>query len=108
MINTFLAYWTHNLDPFFIRFPKNGFIEGIRWYGVAYLLSFVSAFYVLKRLFSQKIIRLNEVAQQNFLFALFCGILLGGRLGYAIFYAFDYYAQNPAELLQIWYICECS
>lgn len=102
MISTFLAYWTHNLDPFIVRFPQNWFIEGIRWYGVAYLLSFVLAFCMLKHLFSQKIIRLNEASQQNFLFALFCGILLGGRLGYAIFYAFDHYAQNPAELLQIW------
>lgn len=102
MTNVFLAYWTHNLDPFFIKFPEGWAVDGIRWYGVAYLLSFVFAFYILKHLFAQKIICLNEAAQQNFIFALFCGILLGGRLGYALFYASDYYAQNPMELLQIW------
>lgn len=102
MIDIFFAYWTHSLDPFCVRFPEGWFIEGIRWYGVAYLLSFVFAFYILKHFFSQKIMRLNEAAQQNFLFAIFCGILVGGRLGYAVFYAFDYYVQNPIELLQIW------
>ena len=102
MIDSFFGYWTHSLDPFVIRFPRDWFIDGIRWYGVAYLLSFVLAFFFLKHLFSKKIIRLNDAAQQDYLFALFCGILLGGRLGYAIFYALDYYVQNPMELLQIW------
>ena len=102
MTDICLAYWTHNLDPFLIRFPEGWGVDGIRWYGVAYFLSFVFAFFILKRLFSKKVICLNEVEQQNFLFAIFCGILLGGRLGYAIFYAFDHYMQNPMELLQIW------
>lgn len=102
MIDLFLAYWTHDLDPFFIKFTEGWFIAGIRWYGVAYLMSFLFALCILRHLSSQKIIRFNETDRQNFIFALFCGILLGGRLGYAIFYALDYYVQNPVELLQIW------
>ena len=94
--------WVHNLDPFFVKFPDGWFIEGIRWYGVAYLLSFLLAVFFLKHLFTKKVIRLDESAQQRFIFALFCGVLLGGRLGYAFFYAFNYYTQNPVEILQIW------
>ena len=38
------SYWVHDLSPFFIRFPDNPLgLDGIRYYGLAYLLGFLAA-----------------------------------------------------------------
>ncbi len=102
MIKFMLAYWVHTLDPFVIRFPESWCIAGIRWYGVAYLLSFILAGFFLNFLFKKEKIRLSPVLQQNFLFALFLGILLGGRLGYVFLYDPHFYFNHPAKIFCIW------
>ena len=66
-----LAYWVHTLDPFVIKFPESWGIAGIRWYGVAYLLSFILAGVILSIFYRKKKINLTSNLQQNFLFALF-------------------------------------
>jgi len=79
-----LAYYVHHLNPFLIRFYDQ---FGIRWYGVAYLCGFIAAFYLLKWLARKGYGSLAEgqVADFTFYAALF-GVLLGGRLGYVLFY----------------------
>ena len=98
-----LAYWVHNLDPFLIKFPPPWPIDGIRWYGFAYFLAFWLAYLFLKQLGNKGLIKLSYEQQQTYLFALFCGILLGGRLGYVLFYQFDYYWENLLEIVAIWH-----
>lgn len=97
-----LAYWVHTLDPFIIRFPITWGISGIRWYGFAYFLGFVLAYFFLKGLGYYHRIKLTAEQQQGYLYALFWGILLGGRLGYVFFYQFSYYCQNPLEIFAVW------
>lgn len=97
-----LAYWTHTLDPFLIKFPDTWPLQGIRWYGFAYFVSFLLAYLLLKRWHRSGKIKLNGEMSQNFLFALFCGILLGGRLGFVLFYQWPYYVQHPLEVFAIW------
>ena len=97
-----LAYWTHSLDPFVVRFPSHWAIAGIRWYGVAYLLGFLFAGLFLNCLSKTHRINLNRKQCENFLSTLFIGILLGGRLGYVCFYQFDYYLQHPMSIFAIW------
>ena len=97
-----LAYWTHNLDPFVIKFPPHWPIPGIRWYGVAYLLGFLSAYFWLQQGYAHGKIKLSPSQQQGFLFACFCGILIGGRLGYVLFYQWEYYRLHPLEIFSIW------
>ena len=42
-------YWIHDLSPFLIRFPENPLgLDGIRYYGLAYLLGFLGAWLLLK------------------------------------------------------------
>lgn len=98
-----LAYWVHNLDPFLIKFPQNWPVEGIRWYGFAYFLAFWLAYLFLKQLGNKGLLKLSYEQQQTYLFSLFCGILLGGRLGYVLFYQFDYYCENLFEIVAIWH-----
>lgn len=98
-----LAYWVHNLDPFLIKFPATWPIDGIRWYGFAYFLAFWLAYLFLKQLGNKGFLKLSYEQQQTYLFSLFCGILLGGRLGYILFYQFDYYWENVFEMIAIWH-----
>jgi phosphatidylglycerol---prolipoprotein diacylglyceryl transferase len=95
-----LAYYVHHLNPFLIRFNDQ---FGIRWYGVAYLCGFVAAFYLLKWLARKGYGSLAEgqVADFTFYAALF-GVLVGGRLGYVIFYRPAMLITDPLGILRVW------
>ena len=91
----------HNFDPVFIDL---GFFQ-IKWYSIAYILGII-----LGWVYAIKIIKIKRdfviVKPENFddlILYLIIGIILGGRLGYVFFYNFDYYLQNPLEILIIWY-----
>ncbi|HEX4842576.1 MAG TPA: prolipoprotein diacylglyceryl transferase [Limnobacter sp.] len=73
----------------------------IRWYGLMYLLAFI-AFIVLakRRLHLFPAIKMDDV--DNLLTWSVLGVILGGRLGYVIFYKPAYYLSNPGEILAIW------
>jgi len=92
--------YIHNLDPIIINF---GFLE-IRWYSLAYIfgifLGFYYAKYVIKKFWYKE--NINVKVLDNFLIYLILGIILGGRLGYILFYNFYYYYQNPLEILFLW------
>jgi phosphatidylglycerol:prolipoprotein diacylglycerol transferase len=92
--------YIHNLDPIIINF---GFLE-IRWYSLAYIfgifLGFYYAKYLIKKFWYKE--NINVQVLDNFLIYLILGIILGGRLGYILFYNFYYYYQNPLEILFLW------
>lgn len=76
--------WVHNLDPFAIQFTEH---FGIRWYGLAYLAGFVAGWYAMV-LFTKRggtQFKVDQVA--DYITYLAIGVLVGGRLGYAVFYA---------------------
>ena len=94
----------HNLDPVFIDL---GFFQ-IRWYSIAYIFGIV-----LGWIFARKIIEKMTNTQNNFvpikkkdfddiIIYLILGIIIGGRLGYVLFYNIDYYGQNLIEILKLW------
>ncbi len=76
--------WVHNLDPFLIQFSGN---LGIRWYGLAYVTGFICAFLFMKWFSEKKLSPLTVDQASDFLTTLILGVLIGGRLGYAIFYS---------------------
>jgi phosphatidylglycerol---prolipoprotein diacylglyceryl transferase len=78
----------------------------IRWYGLMYLLAFL-AFYLLGRyrLLHGRSARLGGLQPkdvEDLLFYGIVGVILGGRLGYVLFYKPGHYLQNPLEILAIW------
>ena len=94
----------HNFNPVLVDL---GFFE-IRWYSIAYILGIVIGW-----IYAGKIIKETAKNKYNFepvkksdfddlLIYLVIGIILGGRLGYVIFYNFDYYSQNFTEIFKIW------
>lgn len=77
----------------------------VRWYGLMYLLAF-AAVLVLGRLRmahpSAKTAAMDARALDDLLLYGVIGVLLGGRLGYVLFYKPGYYLAHPAEILAIW------
>lgn len=95
-----LAYWVHSLDPFAVRLG-GGF--GVRWYGLAYLAAFATAYFVYlflaKRGFS--VIPAEKVGDFITGCAVF-GVLLGGRLGYMLFYDLHGFLADPLLFFRVW------
>lgn len=79
----------------------------IRWYALAYIGGIV-----LGWLYARRIIRserlwggpapFTELDFDDFILWVTLGIILGGRTGYVLFYNFGYFAQHPAEILELW------
>lgn len=87
------------IHPVAIDFP--GPID-VRWYGLAYLATFVVGYLVLRALARRGFLRLDPDAVGDLIFALVLGTILGGRLGYILFYDFAAFAASPARILRIW------
>lgn len=73
----------------------------IRWYSLAYIAGIVAAMLFINRQ-NKKHKFMSEIAQENFLVWAVLSIIIGGRLGYVLFYNFDYFAQNPLEIFAVW------
>ncbi len=94
------AFYVHHLSPFLIRFNEQ---FGIRWYGLAYIAGFIGAFYLMKWLARKGYgsLRENQVGDFIFYAALF-GVLLGGRLGYVLFYRPSMLIDDPLGVFRVW------
>jgi phosphatidylglycerol:prolipoprotein diacylglycerol transferase len=94
-----LAYFVDNFDPFIFRLWDN---IGPRWYGFAYVLAFVSAYFVVRRLSKRGYCDLPPERVSDFITwtALF-GVLIGGRLGYVLFYKPEM-LRDPLSILKVW------
>ena len=86
----------NNFDP--VAFQIMAF--EIRWYSLAYILGIVIGWLLCKKIFIQK----TDINQKfdDFVTYLIIGIILGGRLGYIIFYNFDYYTTNIFDIFKVW------
>jgi phosphatidylglycerol:prolipoprotein diacylglycerol transferase len=73
----------------------------VRWYGLGYLAAFLIAGWVLDRLGRAGFVTLTKDAVSDLIGYLVLGVLLGGRLGYALFYERSL-LLHPLELVRIW------
>lgn len=94
-----LAQWVHTPHPFLIRFGEN---FGIRYYGLAYLLGFVGAAWLLHRYHRAGRSPVPPVAIWDLLTYLIAGVLVGGRLGYFLFYQPGTLLHEPLALFRVW------
>jgi len=86
----------NNFDPVAFNF----FSIEIRWYSLAYIFGIIIGWvYSKKYLINDKSI-LNIF--DDFITYLIIGVILGGRLGYILFYNLDYYLNNLNEILMLW------
>jgi phosphatidylglycerol:prolipoprotein diacylglycerol transferase len=93
------GYYLHNLDPFIFRITAN---FGPRWYGMAYVLAFVFAWLLLRLLSRRGYLDLPESVLGDFVtWIAFFGVMIGGRLGYVLFYRPEM-LRDPLSILRVW------
>jgi phosphatidylglycerol:prolipoprotein diacylglycerol transferase len=86
----------NNFDPVAIQF----FSVEIRWYSLAYIIGILLGWILSKKIFiSNDNIKIKF---DDYLTYIILGIIIGGRLGYVIFYNFSYYLNNFFEIFKIW------
>ena len=95
-----LAYYVHDLSPFLIRFNES---VGLRWYGLAYVAAFIAGYFVIRHLAQRGWCDIPPDKVGDFVTgcAIF-GVLLGGRLGYMLFYNLGEFLQNPLIIVKVW------
>ena len=86
----------NNFDP--VAFQIMSF--EIRWYSLAYILGIIIGWILCKRIFIKNL----EINQKfdDYITYLIIGIIIGGRLGYVLFYNFNYYINNIFDIFKIW------
>ena len=93
-------YWVNRLNPWIVHFSGN---FGIRWYGVAYLLGIYIAWFLFVRWARNG--RLPIPPEDVTILILYAavGVVIGGRLGYCIFYNLPYCIHHPLEIFKVWH-----
>lgn len=95
-----LAYYLHDLSPFLIEFGDN---FGLRWYGLAYVAAFLTGYWLYKVLCRRGYAKLPESQVGDFMtWWVVLGTLLGGRLGYIIFYQWPGFLADPWSIFRVW------
>jgi phosphatidylglycerol:prolipoprotein diacylglycerol transferase len=74
----------------------------IRWYGMMYVLGFAATLLLVKHQVKKLGFRDLEIHYENLNLVLIVSLVLGGRLGYVVFYNLPYYLSNPSEILATW------
>ncbi len=94
-----LAYYVHDLDPFIFHITEN---IGPRWYGFAYVLAFLFGYLIYLWQARRGFVDLHPARVGDFItgLALF-GVIIGGRLGYVIFYK-PHMLLEPLSILRVW------
>lgn len=87
-----------NIDPVIVQLGP----FALRWYGVMYLIGFLIGFLVIRHLAEKRQLPLNRDGQSDLLFYCVLGVILGGRLGYVLFYNAGYYLQHPLQIFSVW------
>ena len=94
--------YIHDLNPILINF---GFFE-IRWYSIAYIFGILIGWWLAKKIIffkiENKIIIFDLKRFDDLISYIIISIILGGRIGYVIFYNFSYYLNNPIDIFKIW------
>lgn len=75
----------------------------VRWYGIAYATSLLVSLWILTIMNRKQPVFKDNNQIFDFLFWIFLlGVLLGGRLGYVLFYNLPYYTANPGKIIAVW------
>ena len=94
--------YIHNLDPVLFDF---GFLV-IRWYSLAYIFGILIGWWLGKRIILKRFQNLHfrfDIKEfDNLITYIIISMLLGGRIGYVLFYNFGYYLSNPFDIIKIW------
>ena len=86
------------LDPIALRIGP----VSVRWYGLAYVVGFAAAWLVIRDLDRRWRVGLTLDDQFTMVLGAVVGVLLGGRLGYVLFYNLPFYVAHPLGVFAVW------
>lgn len=88
-----------DIDPVLVEIGS----LAIRWYALAYMAGILLGYYHIRQINQALAVPvLSKKQLEDLILWAVVGILLGGRLGYTLFYKPDYYLANPSEILMVW------
>lgn len=87
-----------HIDPVFLRIGPLQF----RWYGLMYILGFIATYFILRAESVRKRLPLTRDDVADLVFYGAMGVVLGGRLGYILFYNLAFYLANPLRVFAVW------
>ena len=93
--------FTHNFSP--ILFDLGFF--SLRWYSLAYIIGIIFGWWYGKKIIIQKFYPVDSEINKKFddlITYIIFAIIIGGRVGYVIFYNLEFYLYNPIDILKIW------
>ena len=93
--------FTHNFSP--ILFDLGFF--SLRWYSLAYIIGIIFGWWYGKKIIIQKFYQIDTEINKKFddlITYIIFAIIIGGRVGYVIFYNLEFYFYNPIDILKIW------
>jgi phosphatidylglycerol:prolipoprotein diacylglycerol transferase len=97
-----------NFDPEVFSFEIGPVAFALRWYALAYIFGLIIGWRMIVALVRRHALWPNQTAPmtaqqvEDLLTWVILGVVLGGRLGFVIFYKPVYYMQNPEEIVMIW------
>lgn len=97
-----------NISPEIFSVDLFGVNFALRWYAVSYILGFFCALKLMKFFVTRKYLWASETPPistdqaETFITYLILGVIVGGRLGYVLFYNLEYYSVNPIDIIRIW------
>lgn len=74
----------------------------VRWYGLMYLGGFLFASFWIGRLAQSRGLALDKDRLSDLLFYAVLGVILGGRLGYVLFYNARFFLEHPLKIFAVW------
>ena len=87
-----------SIDPILISL---GFLD-IRWYSLSYIFTFIFGSILIKKLNKKSLNNLSDIQIDKFFVWAVLGVIIGGRVGYVLFYQLQLFFQNPLYIFQIW------
>jgi len=87
-----------NIDPIALQIGP----LAIRWYSLAYIIGLVGGMGLLSKIAARKDSVITAEQAWDFLSWACMGVILGGRIGYCLFYKPGYYLFNPLEIFAVW------
>lgn len=97
-MSSFWQWWQQipsHMDP--VIFGIGGF--QLRWYGLMYIIAFALTYILVKYRIKHEDFDYSQELIENFFMAAIIGVLVGGRLGYVLFYNLGYYLRHPLEII---------
>lgn len=97
-----------DLSPEIVSFEIGGFSFALRWYAMAYIVGILIGWRLAvaavkrARIWPGGVAPLSPDEVDEILTLVILGVILGGRLGFVLFYQPAYYATNPLDILKIW------